>query len=158
MFSLRCLVTNQGLMPEISVAENPKKLGRALDLIFFVFYCWQNNKQKSQNVIFFFFLYSYMLQKNDQPTLICGFFFPPNSICSHVRILYCVSSVKCYFHVLYTQISDYYIISFTYLPYYITLQGSWTNCRQLDQMTFSSPFQLKRFCGSMIVFGQLWKQ
>lgn len=75
MFSLRCLVTNQGLMPEISVAENPKKLGRALDLIFFVFYCWQNNKQKSQNVIFFFFLYSYMLQKNDQPTLICGFFF-----------------------------------------------------------------------------------
>lgn len=54
MFSLRCLVTNQGLMPEISVAENPKKLGRALDLIFFVFYCWQNNKQKSQNVIFFF--------------------------------------------------------------------------------------------------------
>lgn len=58
MFSLRCLVTNQGLMPEISVAENPKKLGRALDLIFFVFYCWQNNKQKSQNVIFFFFSYT----------------------------------------------------------------------------------------------------
>lgn len=37
MFSLRCLVTNQGLMPEISVAENPKKLGRALDLIFSCF-------------------------------------------------------------------------------------------------------------------------
>lgn len=32
MFSLRCLIANQGLIPEISVPKYPKKIGRALDL------------------------------------------------------------------------------------------------------------------------------
>lgn len=97
MFSLRCLITNQGLIPEISVPKYPKKIGRALDLkisfFFFMFYCWQNNKHRICWLFFFFFLYSYMLQKNDQPASICGFFFPfliPFVLMLEFCIMYCL--------------------------------------------------------------------
>lgn len=60
MFSLRCLVTNQGLMPEISVAKNPKKLGWVLDLIFS---CFTVGRTISKNhKMWFIYLFIFPIQ------------------------------------------------------------------------------------------------
>lgn len=60
MFSLRCLIANQGLIPEISVPKYPKKIGRALDLkISFFFSCFTVGRTISIEFVGCFFSFSY---------------------------------------------------------------------------------------------------